>query len=58
MPKTMGFNDEPPMGKDVKDTSMLSPGAREKNATGTNSQKRHTTTHPKFGKLGAKGHPD
>jgi len=59
MPKTMSFNDDPPAGKDVKDTAMLSPGAEETYAKGEdNTQKRHKGKHPKFGKLGAKGHPD
>jgi hypothetical protein len=42
-------------GKDVKETKMLDPGAKEAFATGTNSVTRQTTKHKPFGKLGAKG---
>lgn len=53
----MGFNDEAPKGKDVKDTSMLNTTARETYATGKNSLKRYTTKSGGPGKLGIKGHP-
>ena len=42
-------------GKDVKETKMLEPGAKEPYATGTNVIDRHTGKHKPFGKLGAKG---
>lgn len=61
MGKRIGFNDEitGSSGKDVKDTKQLDTTARETadTATGSNSQKRYTTKHKPFGKLGAKGHP-
>lgn len=41
--------------KDVKETKMLEPGAKEPYATGTNNQERHMGKHKPFGKLGAKG---
>lgn len=53
----MGFNDDSPKGRDVKDTSMLNTKAREKYATGQNTTKRATNSGSSFGKLGAKGHP-
>lgn len=59
MAKPISFNDDPPQGKDVKDTAMLTPGAREKNQDGTNSTKRHMSGKAKSpGKGGQKGHPD
>jgi hypothetical protein len=60
MAKPISFDDEAPVpSKEVKDTAMLTPGAREKNQTGTNSTKRHTSgKHKPFGKGGGKGHPD
>lgn len=47
-------------GKDVKDTKMLNAEAREPSDTvsGSNSQKRYTSKHKAFGKLGAKGRPE
>lgn len=44
------------MAKDVKDTKMLDTTAREKNATGTNTQKEYVTGSGKpKGPLGFKG---
>lgn len=62
MAKRIGCNTEvtASMAKDVKDTKMLDATARESADTvsGSNMQKRHTTKHKPFGKLGAKGQPD
>jgi hypothetical protein len=59
--KRIGFGDEVTAGmaKDVKDTRMLDTTAREPASTvsGDNPQKRYTTKHKPFGKLGAKGQP-
>tara|TARA_R110000803_G_scaffold90465_1_gene157852 strand:- start:4224 stop:4406 length:183 start_codon:yes stop_codon:yes gene_type:complete len=55
--KLVGFNDTPPKGKDVKNTSHLNVTAKEVHQTGTNTTSRYTTKGSKFGKLGAKGHP-
>ena len=41
--------------KDVRDTQMLEPGAKEPYATGKNEVSRDTRKHKPFGKLGAKG---
>lgn len=55
--KMMGFNDDVPKGRDVKETRQLSTEARESHRDGTNSTNRNTVRHGAFGKLGAKGHP-
>lgn len=62
MGKRIGFNTEvnAGMAKDVDSTKMLNATAREPRSTvdGDNPQKRYTTKHKPFGKLGAKGQPD
>lgn len=55
--KIMSYDGPVPAGRDVKDTKQLSTTARETNATGTNTQKRHTTKHKPFGPGGGQGHP-
>lgn len=55
--KIMSYSDTVPAGRDVKDTNQLNTTARERNATGTNTQKRHTTKHKAYGALGGQGHP-
>jgi hypothetical protein len=55
--KVMSYSDTVPAGRDVKDTNQLSTTARERNATGTNTQKRATTKHKSLGALGGQGHP-
>lgn len=59
MPKNLrGFGDGAPAeGKDMRETALLKPGAREpaSTQTGTNVLKPSTTTHKKFGKLGNRG---
>jgi hypothetical protein len=54
--KRMGYNDDVPKGRDVKDTQQLNTTARESSATGENSTKRYTSSHKPFGTLGNKGH--
>lgn len=58
--KKIGYNDEVTSGmaKDVKDTKMLEPGARERFATGINSTKRHKAKHGPFGGKGHRRMPD
>lgn len=42
--------------KNVEDTKMLNTTARESvDMNETNKNKEHVTSHPNFGKLGAKG---
>ena len=53
------YDSTSPAPKDVKDTKMLEPGAREnkERQSGDNVLKRWVGKHPNFGSLGAKGHP-
>lgn len=55
--KKQNFNYTPPIqGKRVEDTKMLTPGAHEQYATGTNDvAKRFESKSKPYGKLGAKG---
>lgn len=58
--KRIGYGDEVTSGmaKDVRDTSQLEPGARERFATGKNSTGRHKTKNTPPGKKGHKGMPE
>lgn len=56
---SISYDDSPPAPKDVKETKMLEPGAREAQLrqSGSNELKRWKSKHKSFGALGAKGHP-
>jgi len=52
------YDGAPSKARDVKDTKMLEPGAREsaKRTTGTPNNDRSTVKHKAFGALGVRGH--
>ena len=61
MPKNTQYNydaDYPMEGKNVDQTDLNKPGAKEPYADGTNEVKRQKTKHGPFGKLGAKSFGD
>ena len=55
---SMSYDGSPSGAKDVKETKMLEPGAREsaKRTTGTPNYDRSTVKHGAFGGLGVRGH--
>ena len=54
----MSYDGKPGAAKDVKETAMLQPGARESSArtSGTPNYDRTKVKHKAFGALGVKGH--
>lgn len=55
---TQSYDGKPGSAKDVSQTAMLEPGAREsvKRTTGTPNYDRSKVKHGAFGGLGVKGH--
>jgi hypothetical protein len=55
---TQSYDGKPGAAKDVKDTPMLEPGAREsaKRTSGTPNYDRSKVKHGAFGALGVRGH--
>ena len=57
MPKNLpSSTTDVPSSKNVRETNMLRPMAGKEQTTSKPTFKKQLKTHPKFGKLGGKGH--